>query len=117
MTRRQFSKTVATTVAAASIRSLASPLEALAAESPGTDQIAGLSLTEAANQIRADKITSTTLTLACLERIRIYNPKVDAYITVLAERALAQAAQMDVSRKRANFEARCTASPSRSKTI
>ena len=103
MTRRQFSKTVATTVAAASIRSLSTPLEALAAESPGTDQIAGLSLTEAAQQIRAGKITSTTLTKACLERIRIYNPKVDAFITVLTENALAQAAQMDVEQKAGKF--------------
>ncbi len=103
MTRRQFSKTVATTVAAASIRSLASPLEALAAESPNTDQIAGLSLTEAAQQIRAGKVTSTTLTKACLERIRIYNPKVDAYITVLTDHALAQAAQMDVEQKAGKF--------------
>jgi aspartyl-tRNA(Asn)/glutamyl-tRNA(Gln) amidotransferase subunit A len=103
MTRRQFSKTVATTVAAASIRSLASPLEAFTAESPGTDQIAGLSLTEAAQHIRAGKITSTTLTKACLERIRIYNPKVDAYITVLTDCALAQAAQMDVEQKAGKF--------------
>jgi aspartyl-tRNA(Asn)/glutamyl-tRNA(Gln) amidotransferase subunit A len=99
MTRRQFSKTMAATVAAASIRSLGSPLEALAAESPDTDQIAGLSLTEAAEQIRTGKVTSTALTKACLERIRIYNPKVDAYITVLTDNALAQAAQMDAEQK------------------
>jgi aspartyl-tRNA(Asn)/glutamyl-tRNA(Gln) amidotransferase subunit A len=99
MTRREFSKTMATTVAAASIRSLGSPLEALAAESQDADQIAGLSLTEAAQQIREGKLTSTALTKACLERIRIYNPKVDAFITVLAEDALTQAAQMDAEQK------------------
>ena len=103
MTRRQFSKTVATTFAVASIRSLGSPFAALAAESLDTDQIAGLSLTEAAQQIREGKITSTTLTKACLERIRIYNPKVDAYITVLTDYSLAQAAQMDVEQKAGKF--------------
>jgi aspartyl-tRNA(Asn)/glutamyl-tRNA(Gln) amidotransferase subunit A len=99
MTRRQFSKTVAATVAVASIRCLGSPLEALASEPPDNDQIAGLSLTEAAQQIRAGTITSTALTKACLERIRIYNPKVDAFITVLTDHALAQAAQMDAEQK------------------
>jgi aspartyl-tRNA(Asn)/glutamyl-tRNA(Gln) amidotransferase subunit A len=103
MTRRQFSKTIATTVAVASIRSLGSPFAALAAESLDTDQIAGLSLTEAAQQIREGKITSTALTKACLERIRIYNPKVDAYITVLTDYALTQAAQMDVEQKAGKF--------------
>jgi len=96
MTRRQFSKAIAVSAAAASV---GSPLAALAAGASNTDEIAGMSLTEAAKQIRAGEITSTALTKACLERIRIYNPKVDAYITVLGERALAQSAQMDAEQK------------------
>ena len=78
---------------------LSSSISVFAAESSSTDQIAGLSLTEAARQIRTGAVTSTALTQACLERIRIYNPKVDAYITVLGERALSHAAQMDLEKK------------------
>jgi len=104
LTRRQFSKTVAATAAALSFRSaLSTAAAAYGAESSDADRIAGLSLTEAVRQIRAGSITSTQLTQACLERIRIYNPKVDAYITVLGEQALAQAAQMDVEQKANKF--------------
>ena len=103
ITRRQFSKTIAASVAAASVSPLVSPLSAFAGQSRSTDEIAGLSLTEAAGQIRSGKITSTALTQACLDRIRIYNPKVDAYITVLGPQALAQAAQMDAEQKAGKF--------------
>jgi aspartyl-tRNA(Asn)/glutamyl-tRNA(Gln) amidotransferase subunit A len=104
LTRRQFSKTVAATAAALSLKSVAFPsANAYGFESSNVDRIAGLSLTEAVRQIRAGSVTSTQLTQACLERIRIYNPKVDAYITVLGEQALAQAAQMDVEQKANRF--------------
>jgi aspartyl-tRNA(Asn)/glutamyl-tRNA(Gln) amidotransferase subunit A len=104
ISRRQFSKTVATTVAALSLKSVAFSLAiGSALEENDTNRIAGLSLTEAVRQLRAGSVTSTQLTQACLERIRIYNPKVDAYITVLGEQALAQAAQMDVEQKANKF--------------
>src|SRR5580658_8281701 len=104
LTRRQFSKTVAAAAAAMSLKSAAFPsAAAYGLESSDADRIAGLSLTEAVRQIRVGSITSTQLTQACLERIRIYNPKVDAYITVLSEQALAQAAQMDVEQKANKF--------------
>ena len=96
VTRREFSKALAAS-AATSLAPLNS--KAFAAQMQSTDEIASLSLTEAAHQLRAGKLTSTALTEACLERIRIYNPKVDAYITVLGEQALLQAAQMDREQK------------------
>jgi aspartyl-tRNA(Asn)/glutamyl-tRNA(Gln) amidotransferase subunit A len=95
LTRRQFSKSVAAATAAFSLRSVGSAF----AEGADSDRIAGLSLAEAAQQLRSGAVTSVQLTQACLDRIRIYNPKVDAYITVLGEQALAQAAQMDQERK------------------
>jgi aspartyl-tRNA(Asn)/glutamyl-tRNA(Gln) amidotransferase subunit A len=49
--------------------------------------------------IAAGKVTPTQLTTACLERIRIYNPKLDAFITVLADQALAQAKILDQEQK------------------
>src|SRR5580658_6350814 len=100
LTRRQFSKTVAGATAAMSLRSIELPFaSAQAAGGADADRIAGLSLAEAAAQLRSGAVTSVQLTQACLERIRIYNPKVDAYITVLSEQALAQAAQLDQEKK------------------
>jgi aspartyl-tRNA(Asn)/glutamyl-tRNA(Gln) amidotransferase subunit A len=104
LTRREFSKTVAAATAAFSLESAGvAPAVAHAAEVSDTDKIAGLSLTEAAQGIRSGSVTSTQLTQACLDRIRIYNPKVDAFITVLGERALAQSAQMDAEAKEGKY--------------
>ena len=104
LTRRQFSKTAAATAAAFSLKSVAFPtITSAASTMADTDKIAGLSLTEATRLLRAGSVTSTQLTQACLERIHIYNPKVNAYITVLGESALAQAAQMDAEQKANKF--------------
>src|SRR5258708_19332868 len=104
LTRREFSKTIAAATARFSLEcSGFLPVSAHAAEPSDIDRIAGLSLTEAAQEIRSGSVTSTQLTQACLERIRIYNPKVDAFITVLGERALTQAAQLDIEQKARKF--------------
>jgi len=99
MTRRSFVKTIAFSTAAATFATDA----AYAADSNNASNIAGLSLTEAVRQLRAGSVTSTQLTKACLEQIRLYNPKIDAYITVLGELALAEAAQMDAEQKAGKF--------------
>ena len=83
--------------------SMTPSMTAFAAETIATDQIAALSLKEAAAQIRSGKLTSTALTHACLERIGIYNPKIDAYITVLTQQALAQSVQLDSEAKAGKF--------------
>lgn len=44
-------------------------------------------------------MTATQLVTACLNRITIYNPKINAFITVLREKALAQAKQLDAEQK------------------
>ena len=48
-------------------------------------------LEQASQQIRANKISPVELTSACLDRIRKFNPKLNAFITVTAEQALSQA--------------------------
>jgi aspartyl-tRNA(Asn)/glutamyl-tRNA(Gln) amidotransferase subunit A len=102
--RREFSKMSAGAAAAVSLSLVGFPsANASASEIEDADRIAGLSLTDAVRQLRAGSVTSTQLTRACLERIRIYNPKVDAFITVLREQALAQAAQMDAEQKANKF--------------
>jgi aspartyl-tRNA(Asn)/glutamyl-tRNA(Gln) amidotransferase subunit A len=57
-----------------------------------------LTLTEALAKLRAGEFSAVELTQAYLDRIRIINPKIDAYLTVTGERALAQAKQADTRR-------------------
>ena len=76
MTRRQFGLSAAS---------------ALMAYSQPSEDLAGLSLTEASRRIRTGTVSPTQLTEACLERIRAYNPKINAWITVMREQALTQA--------------------------
>lgn len=81
LNRRQF----ATILAGATI---AAPAQSL-------NDAASLSLAQAASRLRSRQSTSVELTEACLARIEIYQPKVNAFITVLREQALAQARQAD----------------------
>src|SRR4051794_25692990 len=56
-----------------------------------SEDLAALSLAEASRRIRKGAINPTQLVESCLERIRTYNPKINAWITVMHEQALAQA--------------------------
>ena len=64
---------------------------ALAARGQDTGDLAALTLAEAGARIRSRLATPVDLTEACLARIRAYDPKLNAFITVLEEQALAQA--------------------------
>jgi len=65
-------------------------------------ELARLSLADAAELVRRKKISPVELTQACLARIEALNPTLNAYITVTAESALAQAreAEAEVQRGR-----------------
>ncbi len=63
------------------------------------EDLTKLTLAEASAQIKAGKITSVELTEACLARIETYNPKLDAFITVMKAQALAQARTLDAEQK------------------
>ncbi len=52
-------------------------------------------ITELARAIRARDLSAETATTRCLERIAERNPAINAYITILADHALAQAKQAD----------------------
>ena len=54
-------------------------------------ELCSLSLKEASDAIRTRKASPLDLTQACLDRIKTYNPKINAWITVMGEKALAQA--------------------------
>ncbi len=72
---------------------------ALALRGQGSEDVTQLSLAQASARIRARSLTSTQLTEACLARIATYNPKLNAFITVMREQALAQAREMDAEQR------------------
>src|SRR5271156_2832200 len=70
-------------------------LGALAARGQSSENLSQLSLAEASARLRAGSVTSTQLVEASLSRIQTYNPKINAFITVLREQALKQAKDAD----------------------
>jgi len=68
---------------------LAAPVAALAA-SPTE-----WTLQDVSEQIRAKKISPVEVTQACLSRIEMLNPRLNAFITVMGEQALAQARTLE----------------------
>ena len=71
---------------------LAAPLTAAVPADP-----ADLTVTEAAALIRRRKLTPMELTQACLKRIDRLTPRLNAFVTVLSEQALAQARSLGPS--------------------
>ncbi len=69
----------------------------------GSDPLAGLSLAEAAARIRTRAATPTQLVEACLARIDVYNPKLNAFITVMRDQALAQARELEAEQKAGKY--------------
>ncbi len=70
---------------------------------PDFNDLAGLTLREASEQIRAKKVSPIELTQACLDRIQTFNPKIDAWITVMREQALAQARVLEKEQAAGRF--------------
>jgi aspartyl-tRNA(Asn)/glutamyl-tRNA(Gln) amidotransferase subunit A len=101
LTRRGFGRLAAGAVAAETLLSN----WAVAAEPAAMagDTLAGMSLTQASAMIHSGKVTPTQLTKACLDRIAIYGPKLDCFITVMTDKALAQAAVLDAEQKAGKF--------------
>jgi len=63
-----------------------------------------LSLTEASQRVREKKVSPVELTQACLARIKQINPKLNAFITVTAESALAQAREAEAEIQRGQWK-------------
>jgi aspartyl-tRNA(Asn)/glutamyl-tRNA(Gln) amidotransferase subunit A len=66
-------------------------------------ELAELTLAEASQQIRSGAVTSRDLVLACLERTAVENPRINAFITVMREQALADAAMLDAEAAQKKF--------------
>src|SRR6266571_3491351 len=75
-----------------------------ASHSPGTSEVTQLSLGEASEVIRSRKISPVELTQACLSRIDRLNGKLNAFITVTADSALAQARAAEGEIQRGNWK-------------
>ena len=58
-------------------------------------ELTQLSLTEAAEAVRAGRVTATDLVEACLARIEATEPRVGAFASIQADGALAEAARLD----------------------
>jgi aspartyl-tRNA(Asn)/glutamyl-tRNA(Gln) amidotransferase subunit A len=67
------------------------------------DDLAGLTLKQASEQIRSKKVSPVELTEACLDRIKTYNPKINAWITVTREKALEQAKSLEKEQAAGSF--------------
>jgi aspartyl-tRNA(Asn)/glutamyl-tRNA(Gln) amidotransferase subunit A len=68
-----------------------------------SDDLASLTLKQASDRIRSKKVSPVELTEACLDRIKTYNPKINAWITVMRDKALAQAKDLEKEQKSGNF--------------
>jgi aspartyl-tRNA(Asn)/glutamyl-tRNA(Gln) amidotransferase subunit A len=65
--------------------------EACVAKELQPDQLTSLTLSEAADALRNKAVSPVDLTRACLARIEQLNPKLNAFITISADSALAEA--------------------------
>jgi len=97
MTRRDFSVITAAAAAAQAVSTF-SLANTKAADSDAS-QLTLLTLSEAAAKVRSGELTARTLVQACLDRIAVYDPKLDTFITVMKQQALAQAVQLDAEQK------------------
>jgi aspartyl-tRNA(Asn)/glutamyl-tRNA(Gln) amidotransferase subunit A len=81
------------------------PLVAASPRPPGAtdDELTDLTLLEASVRIHDRSLSSVQLTKAMLTRIGVYNPKLNAYITVMSTEALKQAVQLDEEAKAGRF--------------
>jgi aspartyl-tRNA(Asn)/glutamyl-tRNA(Gln) amidotransferase subunit A len=95
LTRRDFGRIVGGALA---LHSFGLQLSAAAADD-NADSLTPLSLTEACSKIRASAVTSTQLTHACLDHFEVHESKLDCFITVMRDKALAQAKMLDEEQK------------------
>ena len=94
LTRRAFTTSL---VAGTALARSARPALAQPAQVPS--DLTTLTLTDAAALVRAGRVSAVDLTSACLARIDTYNPKLNAFITVTRELALARARTLDAELK------------------
>ena len=70
----------------------------LAMAEDSTD-LPSLTLKQAAERIRSRQVSPVELTAQCLDRVKTYNPKINAWITVMQEKAMEQAQALTAEQK------------------
>jgi aspartyl-tRNA(Asn)/glutamyl-tRNA(Gln) amidotransferase subunit A len=78
-------------------------LGASASFAQNAEDLTTLTLSQASARIRSRSISPSQLVTACLTRIETYNPKLNAFISVLRQQALAEAQQLDAEQKAGKF--------------
>src|ERR1700680_3600223 len=68
-----------------------------------SDDLTRLSIREVSDLVRKRKVSPVELTKACLARIDRFNPSLNAFITITAESALAQAREAEAEVKRGSW--------------
>ena len=89
--RRTFVKGVVSATALGLIGGVGSPSSFSGAQKKASAGATSLNLSQASQLVRSRKLSPVELTEACLQRIERLNPKLNAFITVTAESALAEA--------------------------
>jgi aspartyl-tRNA(Asn)/glutamyl-tRNA(Gln) amidotransferase subunit A len=109
ITRRKFTQLAGGVVATHALLQGGSA-SARAAEIPETSRdsadknnLEWLSIAEAASKLRSREVSSVELTRACLDRIALLGPKLNAFITVTEEEALASAERADAEIKAGHY--------------
>src|SRR5207247_10541848 len=74
-------------------------------------KISQLSLSEASQLVRSKKVSPVELTRECLSRIERLNPKLNAFITVTADSALAAARQAEAEIRHERWSGQLQGSP------
>lgn len=96
LTRREFHRTLLGAAAVgASPRGEGAPFQ----RGGGSEDLAALTLAQASERIRSGAVSPSELVSACLARIEVYNPKLNAFITVTGEAARARAKMLEAERR------------------
>ena len=96
MDRRQFLETAGIAAGASLLPRMVWALET-------ASDLTDLSITEASRRIHSRHLTSVALVRGLLARIDIYNPKINAFITIMRESALREAETLDAEAARGRF--------------
>jgi aspartyl-tRNA(Asn)/glutamyl-tRNA(Gln) amidotransferase subunit A len=67
--------------------------------SGAADDLASLTLQQASERVRSRAVSPSELVKACLDRIEVYNPKLNAFITVTRQAALAEAKALEAEQR------------------
>jgi aspartyl-tRNA(Asn)/glutamyl-tRNA(Gln) amidotransferase subunit A len=87
----------------ATVVTLASGVGNAAVKAPPRAELPQMALVETGQQVRAKKLSPVELTQACLNQIDRLNPRLNAFITVTAESALAQAREAEAEIQRGHW--------------